>query len=188
MINHLGTYFREQRLHQGLSLGQLARIVGYRNVSKGSNKICRFERQGEITQELLVRLAAALGVDCGTVEQLIEQDHQESLREWEEWVSQPTPMSLIVKYMPAVYGRVELPDEIATPEQAETFACDYARVHHWQVCLAVSRRMSVWIDKEGQVYARTEATPDNPNVPFMRLQGSRRGCLFGFGRSGMEQA
>jgi hypothetical protein len=43
------------------------------------------------------------------------------------------------------------------------------------VCLALSRRHPVWIDAQGQVSGRTEATPDDPNVPFMRLKGSRKG-------------
>jgi transcriptional regulator with XRE-family HTH domain len=180
MINRLGSYFRDQRIQQGLSLGQLARFVGYRNVSKGSNKIIRFEREGQITEELLVRLADALGIDFTTVEQLIEQERQERLREWEQWVSQPVPMQLIVKYMPAVYGTVPIPKTITTPEQAEAFACAYAKENRRQACLAVSRRLSVWIDTEGQVYARTEARPDCPNVPYMCLKGSGRRFLFRF--------
>jgi transcriptional regulator with XRE-family HTH domain len=173
MINNLGTYFRDQRIHQGLSLSDLAQMVGYKNLSKGSNKIVRFEREGVITEELLARLADALRIDLPTVENLIEQDRQERLREWEEWVSQPVPMQLIAKIMPAVYSRVPLPDEITTPEQAEAFAVDYAKQNKRQVCLVVSRRLSVWIDAEGEVYARTEATPDEPNVPFMQVSGKR---------------
>ena len=111
---------------------------------------------------------------------LIEQDRQEHLRAWEAWVNEPVPIQLIVRYMPAVYGRVPLPQEITTPEQAEAFACGYAQEHRHKVCLALSRRHSVWIDAEGQVYARTEATPDDPNVPFMRLRGSKSRFLMGF--------
>jgi len=181
MTNRLGSYFRDQRIKQGLSLGQLARFVGYRNVSKGSNKIVRFEREGIITEELLARLAETLGVDFPVVESLIEQDRAERLREWEAWVSQPVPMRLIEKYMPAVYGTVPIPETVTTPEQAEAFACSYAKEHRHQVCLAVSRRLSIWIDNEGQVYARTEARPDCSNVPYMRLKGSSRRFLFEFG-------
>jgi hypothetical protein len=49
--------------------------------------------------------------------------------------------------------------------------------------LAVSRRLSIWIGKDGVdgVYARTEATPDDPNVPFMRLKGPRT-FLTNFGK------
>jgi transcriptional regulator with XRE-family HTH domain len=181
MANNLGNYFHEQRLQQGLSLGELARKVGYRNVSKGANRIARFEREGRVTEDLLATLAEALGIDLQTVEALIDQDRQEHLRAWEEWVSEPVPMCLIVRYLAAVYGTVPLPQEITTHEQAEAFACEYAKQHGRKVCLAFSRRHSVWIDAQGEVYARTEATPDDPNVPFMRLQGSGKGFLMRFG-------
>jgi hypothetical protein len=31
-VNNLGNFFRERRLSQNISLGQLARLVGHRNV------------------------------------------------------------------------------------------------------------------------------------------------------------
>jgi transcriptional regulator with XRE-family HTH domain len=181
MSNHLGTYFRERRRQRGLSLGQLARLVGYRNVSKGCNRIARFERYGAVTQDLLLHLAEALGIDLPTVEGLMERDRRERLREWEAWANEPVPMRLIVRYMAAVYGTVALPDEITTPEQAEAFARDYARQHGRRVCLALSRRLSVWVGKDGRVEARTEATPDAPNTPFMRLRGSSKEFVLNFG-------
>jgi hypothetical protein len=182
MATHLGDYFRDQREKLGLSLGQLGRQVGYRNVSKGANKLVRFEREGIIQEQVLVRLAEVLGIESSRVQSLIEQDRQEYLHAWETWVNQPVPMKLIVKYMPAVYGTVPMPEEITTPEQAEAFACDYARERRRSVCLAVSRRLSVWIDKGGNVEARTEATPGCPNTPVIRLKGSGRMFLAGFGR------
>jgi hypothetical protein len=181
MSNHLGTHFQEKRIQQGLSLGDLARMVGYKNVSKGSNRIALFEREDTVKEDLLVKLAEALDIDLPTVERLIEQDHQDRQREWEQWVSQPVPMKVIVKYLPAVYGTVDLPEAVTTPEQAEAFACEYAMQHRRQVCLAVSRRLSIWIDREGQVYARTEARPDTPNAPYMRLRGGTSRFLLGFG-------
>jgi hypothetical protein len=165
-------------------LGQLARLVGYKNISKGANKVCRFEREGVITEELLARLAEALGIDFATVEALIDQDRTEYLQAWTAWVNQPVPMQLVAKIIPAIYAKVLLPETVTTPAQAEAFACAYAREHRRQVCLAVSRRLSIWIDQEGQVYARTEARPDSPNVPFMRLRGSSERFLFGFGGGG----
>jgi hypothetical protein len=112
----------------------------------------------------------------------MEQDRQEQERAWEEWVNQPVPMRLVVRYIPAVYGIVELPQWVETEEGAEEYACDYARRHRRRVCLAVSRRMSIWINKEGEVEARTEATPDQPNVPVMRLHGSKHMFLWRFRR------
>jgi transcriptional regulator with XRE-family HTH domain len=182
MSNYLGTYFREQRMKLGLSLGDLARRVGYRNVSKGSNKIIRFEREGVITDELLARLADALAISFPKVEEFIERDRQEYLREWKAWVSQSVPMELVAKLIPAVYFRVRLPGDITTPEQAEEFARKYAKQHGWRCCLALSRRHSVWIDRNGEVEFRTEATPDQPNTPWMRLRGSGRRFLWGMGK------
>jgi transcriptional regulator with XRE-family HTH domain len=179
VTNHLGSYFRDQRINLGLSLGDLARRTRYRNVSKGSNKIVRFEREGVITDELLARLADALGIPFPKVEELIEQDRQEYLREWEAWVSEPVPMELVAKIIPAVYVRVKLPGDITTPEQAEEFARAYAKEHGWKCCLALSRRHSVWIGKDGEVEFRTEATPDQPNTPWMRLRASGKGFLWG---------
>src|ERR1051325_3059111 len=181
-MNHLGSYFHDQRIHQHLSLGQVARLMGSQNVSKAANKICRFEREGNITDDFLATLADALGIDYPTVERLIEQDRQEHLRAWEAWVSEPVPMQLIAKLIPAVYARVPLPAEITTPEQAEAFACAYAMKHKRQVCLPVSRRLSIWVDREGLVYARTEASPDQPNQPWMCLRGDRRKFLFNIER------
>jgi transcriptional regulator with XRE-family HTH domain len=177
-MNHLGDYFHEQRIRQGLSLGQLARLVGYFNVSKGANKICRFEREGIVTEELLAALADALGIDFPTVESLIEQDRQEYLRAWEAWVAEVVPIRVVVRYMSAIYGSIKKPGDITTHAQAEAFACEYARKHHLRVCLALSRRHSVWIDEEGMVYARTEATPDKPNVPWVQFRSDRRRFLF----------
>ena len=51
---------------------------------------------------------------------------------------------------------------------AAAAARTYARQHGRRVCLALSRRLPVWVGKDGQVEARTEATPDGPNVPYMR--------------------
>jgi hypothetical protein len=184
MATYLGTHFREQRERLGLSLGQLARFVGYRNASKGANKLVRLEREGIVEELLLVGLAGVLGLEPSRIQSLIEQDRQEYLHAWEAWVNQPVPMQLIVKYMPAVYGTVPMPDEVTTPEQAEAFAREYAQRHGRSVCLAVSRLLSVWIDKGGNVEARTEATPGCPNTPFMRLKGSGRMFLAGFGEVG----
>ena len=45
----------------------------------------------------------------------------------------------------------------------------------------------IWINEKGEVYARTEAQPDNPNTPFMQLKGSGRRFLFRFGESEKNQ-
>lgn len=177
MTNHLGTFFREQRLQRGWSVGELARLVGYHNVSKGSNRITRFEVIGEVKEDLLFNIADVLGIDLAQIEELAEQDRQERIRQWEAWVNEPVPIHIIVRLRATVYASKPLPPDVFTHEQAETFACDYAQKHRLRVCLMLSRRHSVWIDIEGQVYDRTESTPNNPNPHVSRLQGRIRTFL-----------
>jgi hypothetical protein len=182
MTTNLGNHFQAQRLRRGLTLGQLARLLGYRNLSKGANRIARFERDGVVDELLLGHLAGVLAVHIRTVEHLVEQDRQAHQRAWEAWVSEPVPMVLIVRYLPALYGTTALPEGVQTAEDAEAYACAYARRHGRRVCLAVSRRQSIWINQVGEVEARTEATPNQANVPFLRLKGSRDGFLWGFSK------
>src|SRR5205823_8316223 len=78
-------------------------------------------RGGFMTNHLGTYFREALGINLPTVEGLLERDRQDRLRGWEQWVSQPVPMRLIVRYAPAVYGTVALPGGVTTPEEAEPF-------------------------------------------------------------------
>jgi hypothetical protein len=172
-VTKLGVFIRAERLRRGLTLGQLSHLVDYRNISKGARRLACLEHTGTATPDLLVNVAEALDMDRATVERLADEDRQERLREWEAWVSAPTPMHLVVRLMAAVYARRELPAEVTTQEQAEAWACTFARQHRCRVCLVVSRRLSVWIDGQGEIEARTEARPGEPNMPFIEVRGRR---------------
>ncbi len=172
-MNKLGDFLRAERLKRGLSLGQLARLAGYKNLSKGARRILALERTSMAKPDLLVNVAEALNLDWAIVEQLAEEDYQERLRVWEAWANEPVPMCLVVRLIAAVYVRKALPEEVTTPGQAETWACEFARQHHCRVCLVVSRRISVWIYAQGEIESRTEATPSQPNVPFLEVRGRR---------------
>jgi hypothetical protein len=173
-MTNLGSFIKAERLKHGLTLGRLARLVGYHNINKGARRIACLEKTGStMPPDLLVKVVDALGLDWTLVERLAEEDRRERLRAWEAWVNEPTPMHLVVRLMAAVYARRELPAEVTTQEQAETWACTFARQHRCQVCLVLSRRWSVWIDADGQIQARTEARTGEPNMPFMQVKGRR---------------
>jgi len=74
MPTNLGNYFRQQRIEQGVPLQELARKVGYKNVSKGANRIVAFEKAGMVKDELLINLAEVLGIDLPKIEELMDQD------------------------------------------------------------------------------------------------------------------
>jgi transcriptional regulator with XRE-family HTH domain len=163
MRSHVADQFRSVRLSRGVSLSQLARQVGYRNVSKGCRRIGTFEQTGQVTDDLLMKLAHALGVRAATVKELKYRDHQE----WERWVAEPIEPFLVIRVFSAAYCRRSLPNEITDLEQAEAWAAEIARQVHKRVCLVWSRREMTYLDCNGQVEQRSaDSTP-----PTMTIDG-----------------
>ncbi len=80
-MKHLATFFRNERHKRGLTLRQLAILIGYRNVRKGESRIARFEQNGRIDEEVFARLADVLEISYPTVEELLEQDRQADAQE-----------------------------------------------------------------------------------------------------------
>jgi hypothetical protein len=173
-VSHLADHFREKRRERDLSFGDLARQVGYKNISKGGSRISTFERTGHIDDGLLSKLAAILDVDQATIDRLIALDRQEYLQEWEKWVNEPVPMIVVLRLMAAIYNQIPVPNDIKDPEEAESWAAALARRHHRKACLVVSRRLTVWFDEDGKVCDRKEQKPfEESNIPYMRIGGRR---------------
>ncbi len=177
MTSALGTHIRSLRQCRGLSLGDLARLVGYGNISKGGNRLHQLETTGRGHPDLLGKVAEALEIDWQTVEDLVEEDRRAAYADWSRWANEVIQPYLVVRVMAAVYCRQVLPAEIATQEAAEQHAAAIAAERHMQVCLVWSRRLSVWFDAGGKKTGVTEAVPEEVNEPYMRLKGSRRFLL-----------
>ena len=173
MSSNLGSFFRQERLRKGLSLGQLARLVGYKNLSSGSNRIHRCERTGIIHQDLLVKIALVLDIDSKTIDQLFDLDRRRLFSEWLSFANEPITPYVVVRLIPAVYMHCPLPDEICSVEAAEEYASQLSRAKRKRCCLVLSRRYSVWFDEKGKVECRTEAVPGQPNSPYMRTRRGR---------------
>ena len=77
---HMAKHFQQRRIEMHLSLTQLARMVGYMNVSKGYRKIDEFERTGRCHPNLFAKLAVTLGVDGATVSRLRYADYKDWIR------------------------------------------------------------------------------------------------------------
>ena len=166
----LRTHFKAQRLAKNLTLGDLARLVGYSNISKGANRISQFEREGTIDDQLLVKTARGLEIDWATVEKLAQEDRQDHIQAWNKWANEPVPMKMVIRVMATIYSTCPIPEEITTHEEAEKHACAVARLRKMRVCLVLNRRQSVWIGADGVVENRTEATPFRaPNLPWMQV-------------------
>ena len=176
-MSHLGNFFRDRRIEKGLAFGRLARLLGYKNVSGGSNRIQAFERGGKVRPDFLGKLAEVLEVSPDQIRLHAGEDYEE----WLAWASEPVRPHLVVRLLAAVYQRAELPDDALAPEAAGAFASDVARERKLRVCLVLSRRVSIWFDSEGRESGRSEATPDMPCEPFLIIGGKRVQFHFGDG-------
>ena len=67
----------------------------------------------------------------------------------------------------------DLPDEIGSVKAAEQYAAKTARALGLRCCLVLSRRISIWLAKEGSVEQVTEAVPGEMNSPYMSIGGRK---------------
>jgi transcriptional regulator with XRE-family HTH domain len=176
-MSHLGSFFRNRRLEKGLSLGQVACLLGYKNRSRGANRIQSLESGGRVRPEFLGQLAEVLGVGPDEIRQRAYEDY----KDWLAWASEPVTPHVVVRILPAIYQRVPLPDNALGPEAAEAFAAGVARERRMRVCLVRSRRVSVWYGAEGKETGRLEATLEWPGAPCTVIGGKRVQFDFGGG-------
>lgn len=169
MTNYLGEWFWGQRAERQWSLGDVARRLGYANVSKGANKVQRFERDGLVDDDFLVKLAALYGVSEGVVRYLSRQDRNEYLRAWREWVEQPTPISIAMRAVPGFIVGMPLPADVTTPEQAVAYGQALAARMHKKVFVTLSRKETVGITESGEINGHFYARPDCDPSPYMNF-------------------
>ncbi len=86
-------------------------------------------------------------------------------------LDEPVPRAMTVRYLPAVYGRIEIPKHVQTDEEALEYAKSFAKEHRFKVCLSLNRRVSYLIEENGNGF-RSTTTFQNPlNRPYMELRG-----------------
>jgi len=171
VATRLSRFFEQQRLAKSLKPGQLAQLLGCTNLSKNGSRIRVFEQSGTISRELFEKLARYFEVDRQTIEELVELDRREFFQKWLAWANEPIQPHLVLRLIAAVYSRRELNPDVVTIEDAEDWAAAVARETGLRCCLVWSRKLSIWFDETGIISGRTEAAPNEPNVPWMGRSG-----------------
>ena len=90
-MTHFAEYCQKKRLEKGLSLAQVAKMVGYTNIAKGIRRVEYFERSGYAHPDLLAKLAAAYAIDEATVQRLYYEDY----RDWFAAMNKPVEPCLV---------------------------------------------------------------------------------------------
>ena len=156
MPTHVAKYFQKRRLEMHLSLTQLARMVGYANVSKGYRKIDTFERTGECHPILFAKLMETLQVDERTRSQLAYEDYK-------DWLAAPANPPTPYLLRSPIRGCLGVPDDLKTVEEMEQYAAEQAMRYGAPVTLVLDNRIRVRFAKDGSLEQVTEARPpENP--------------------------
>jgi hypothetical protein len=170
MTTHLSRFFRQCREARKLSFGDLARRLSYKNVTKGANKVIKFERDGNIRPDLFVKLAEVLKISADEIRRCIEADRAE----WERWADEPIEPHLVARIMCAVYSTKRIPTELQSSREAmEQFASAFAKERKWRVWLVLTKRTRLWFDESGQRTGVSEDTFEESFGPYMQLGGRK---------------
>jgi len=168
MSTYLSRYFRSRREANRLTFGDLARRCGYKNISKGANRIQRFEERGEIEPDLLAKLTDILGITLSEVQQCEAEDRAD----WERWGEELIEPHLVVRLIPGFYCRTSIPLALQSDRHGmETFAFDFAKSNRMSVCLVLSRRLRVWFARTGTMTGTTDDTFERAYGPYMSIGG-----------------
>ena len=164
MNENLRGLIHRYRVNKHLNFRQLAELCGYKNSNKWSIKICSFEREGFGPDEMIRKLIESLQVPIDDV----KKANQKDLDKLQAWLDEPVPMELLIKPLPGVYIRVDIPDEIDSDEKAVDFAASRALHFKSESCLILSRKKSIWFNPDGSLKF-TEENQDGVSQPSMSV-------------------
>lgn len=164
MNENLRKLVHRYRVVRNLNFKQLAELCRYKNSNKWSIKICSFEREGFGPDEMILRLVRSLEIDADEV----REANQKDLDKLQAWLDEPVPMELLIKPLPGVYIRVDIPDDMDSDEKAIDFAVSQALHFKSESCLILSRKKSIWFNGDGSLKF-TEENQDGVFQPFMSV-------------------
>ncbi len=170
MVKHTGKYLKEERLKKNLNTAELAKMMGYKNVSKGMNRIVDLERENIIILEILEKIVNVLNLDREYVNSLIKRDRDEDRRKFEEWLSEPIEMYYVMRIIPAIYLSYDLPTNINSEEEAFKFVANIAKEKHKKCCLVLSRKEKIYIDEDGDIEVKIETKYGDEGYPYVRVK------------------
>lgn len=164
MNDHLRKLVHGYRVYKHLNFRELAELCGYKNSNKWATKICNFEREGHGPDDMIRRLIEALQVPVNDV----KKANQKDLDNYQSWLDEPVPIELLIKPLPGVYVRDSIPDEIDSDEKAVDFAASRALLFQSESCLILSRKKSIWFNRDG-TFKFEEENQDGVFQPFMSV-------------------
>lgn len=164
-MTHIGYLLWNSRFKNRITCEAIARGLKYTNTNKGARKYLLWERGEEYPEEeQLHQLVQIMKSNPRQVEKAVEQDQ----RDYEKWLDEPIPITLVVRLMACVYIDVDVAQNLS-PEEAEEWASEYAWKANLRVCLVKSRKESVHFSADGKPEFTIRERP------YMMMKGRRFG-------------
>jgi len=180
-LGTLGQLIREARFSRGLTLGEIARLLGAttpKRISKVAAEIFACEQTGSPPRpELLSRVIDVLGIEPVTVKEIVDDQQRRDREQWELWASEVVRPYALRKLMATIWIRSEIPDALLEDRVALIrFASELTEGKF--VALKLSRRETLWFDPDGNLHASEVAEFERPSRPQVRIGNDQAESLF----------
>ena len=144
-MSHLGDLFRSKRVAAGLTLADIARATGLKNLDKQIRVLGHIENgRDKLPKYVFIeRFAKLLQIDQAEIVQAMSDDYAELARPYER------PF-LMVRLVPGFYQKRELPEGCSL-EEAHELAREMVDQKPFEVALVLSRVRSIFFKRNGQV-------------------------------------
>ena len=157
MTKLIQNYFKKKRLAKGLKLTELAKLIGYKNLSKGARRINDFEiAKNNFEEKYIVRMIKALDITEEEFEEIKKEHILVAKEEFAKWSSIDTPNKLYFHAAPCIYVRQKLTPELEyNDEKAIEYACNFAKERHLRITwLYLGRKEVLYIHEKGDICSR----------------------------------
>jgi transcriptional regulator with XRE-family HTH domain len=141
-MTHVGRLIADARQAKGWSEKDLVMAAGYRKVDKGLRRLRRIEDGSDPLpdERRLAPFAKALGLDGEAVLLALCSDF--------DALDAPMQPQVVIRWMPAFYGRMALP-EGCTEERAVELAKRFSAEQGLRCCVMLSRVRSIYVEPNG---------------------------------------
>ena len=163
----VGEYAKSVREQLGLRRVDVAERMGlWKHRDKGGRRLEAFEADGSGRRPVFDRLCAVLALDAGRLAELRAVEE----RQYQAWMDEPVPMVLTVRIMACVYQTRRVPEGLDR-YAALVWAVGQARAEGRAMCLRVSRRERIWIERGGTSYSADLVRRGTEHLPAMMMGG-----------------
>ena len=169
MSTRLSEHFEAVRIAQGLRPGDVATLAGYADRGLWGSRLKAFEQQGEASDERIARWAEALAIDAATISALEGDLRKDARATWEAWVSQPVPVSLVIRPFGGMWIGRPIPGDLVGREAIIDWVKDRCEYRSLLRCVLWNRRHSTYFRADGTSYDAVASFGDGEPYPFMSV-------------------